>query len=254
MFLSETEWILFGLILAGFTVQGATGFGAGIVSLSLSALFVPLDQMLPTFIPLALLTAVTLTIKERRSVQTEVLFKRVIPVVLPGAVVGLVIFSLLDVKTLLPFFGALAFGLGVFEGIKTFRTSAPATLHPAASVGLLGVGGIAYGMFASGGPLIVLALARHVDEKRAFRATVSGMWVLLNGAMFATYLYQGLITPDSIRLTAILLPALLGGLVLGEGVIRFLPELWFRRVVLLIVSVAGASLVIRALLAASESG
>lgn len=252
-FLSPSEWIVFGLIFAGFTVQGATGFGAGIVSLSLSALVFPLDKLLPTFIPLALTTAVTLTVKERKHIAAGVLFKQVIPVVLPAAAVGLAIFAVLDVQTLLPFFGALALGLGVFEMWKTFQ-SRPLIerASPVIANGLLAVGGIAHGMFASGGPLIALTLTRLVPDKRAFRATVSGMWVLMNGAMLATYLWRGLVTSSTLRLTAFLLPALLAGLLVGEVVIRRLPEVWFRRVVLLIVSVAGASLVGRALFAAAS--
>lgn len=251
--LSPAEWIVFGLVLAGFTVQGATGFGAGIVSLSLSALVFPLDQLLPTFIPLALTIAITLSFKERRHLAAGTLLKKVIPVVLPSAAVGLVIFASLDVQTLLPFFGVLALGLGVFELLKTFRREQRAReTSPLVDNGLLVVGGVAHGMFASGGPLIALTLTRLVPDKRAFRATVSGMWVLLNGAMLATYLWRGLLTTSTLRLSALLLPALIGGLVLGEVVIRRLPELWFRRVVLAIVSLAGASLVGRALFSAAQ--
>ena len=247
--MEAAELIVFGFVLAGFIVQGATGFGGGIVALSLGALVMPLDQMLPAFVPLAFAIAVAITIQRWRDVDKAVLMRRVIPVVLPSAAFGLVLFAEFDVKTLLPFFGGLAVLLSVIELLRTLGPPTTRPVHPVASLLLLGAGGIAHGMFASGGPLIVLSLSRLVEDKRAFRATISAMWVILNTVLVSTYIYRGLISMASLRLTGLYFPALLVGLWIGERVLRLLPEVWFSRVVLLIVAGAGSALVLKTVIA-----
>ena len=101
----------------------------------------------------------------------------VAPAVGVGAAIGLALFHL-PAKHVL----ALAFGVFVV-GLATLQLARPggeAARAPVAARLLLGLGGVAHGLFGTGGPMIVYVVRRRLADKRAFRATLAVLWFVLN--------------------------------------------------------------------------
>lgn len=233
--------VLGGIALIAFITEGAIGFGGTVIAASIGAQFVPLDELLPAFVPVNMAMSAYLLMRGRDAVQWRFLIREIAPAVVIGAAIGLALFHL-PAKTAL----AMAFGMFV-TGLAALQLIRPASrdLPPVARYGLLGLGGIAHGLFGTGGPMIVYVTRRRVDDKRAFRATLALLWLSLNCALLVNFVSLGLYTRETIDLGAAVALAVIPGLVVGERIHRALDPSRFERVVWVLLFVAGAALAVR---------
>jgi hypothetical protein len=98
-----------------------------------------------------------------------------------------------------------------------------------------------HGMFSTGGPLLVWALGKSLPEKRAFRATLSCVWLVLGSALTAAYALNGRLDGGSLRATAALVPVLGFAIAAGEWAHHRLDEHRFRVIVYALLFASGAS-------------
>lgn len=92
-------------------------------------------------------------------------------------------------------------------------------------------GGVVHGVFATGGPLIVLYSARKLTGKSEFRATMCMLWATLNTLLMIRYWADGQFTPELGRDLLFLLPFLAAGILVGEFVHSRVDELLFKKIV-----------------------
>ncbi len=233
--------LLGGIALIAFVTEGAIGFGGTVIAASIGAQLVPLDELLPAFVPVNMALSAYLLMQGRGAVQWRFLIREIAPAVVIGAAIGLALFHL-PAKT------ALAMAFGVFvTGLAALQLLRPATreLPAAPRYGLLGLGGIAHGLFGTGGPMIVYVTRRRVDDKRAFRATLALLWLSLNCALLINFVSLGLYTSDTVETGSVIALAVIPGLVIGERIHRALDAARFERVVWVLLLVAGAALAVR---------
>ena len=107
------------------------------------------------------------------------------------------------------------------------------------------VAGITHGLFASGGPLLVYALAGLAMEKSAFRATLTAVWLVLNTLLLLAFAVDGSLLP-SLGKVAWLMPVLIAGLVLGEYLHHRVQEDRFRQLVYAMLLITGTLLIVSA--------
>jgi len=112
--------------------------------------------------------------------------------------------------------------------------------RPAATAALLGAG-VMHGMFSTGGPLLVWALGKSLPEKRAFRATLSCVWLVLGSALTTAYATSGRLDGGTLRATAALLPVLGVAIAAGEWAHHRLDERRFRVIVYALLLGSGTS-------------
>lgn len=238
--------VLLGCIaLIAFVTEGAIGFGGTVIAASIGAQLLPLEELLPAFVPVNMALSAWLLASGAGAVQWRFLLREIAPAVVVGAAAGLMLFHL-------PEKAALAFGFGVFvTGLAALQLIRPATrdLPPTWRYGLLGLGGIAHGLFGTGGPMIVYVTRRRIDDKRAFRATLALLWLSLNTALLVNFASLGLYTRDTFETGAAIALAVVPGLVIGERIHRALDPARFERVVWVLLLVAGAALALRNALA-----
>jgi uncharacterized protein len=234
--------IAIGVIaLIAFTTEGAIGFGGTVIAASVGAQLVPLDELLPAFVPVNMALSAYLLATGVRAVQWRFLLREIAPAVVVGAAIGLALFHV-------PAKMALAMAFGIFvTGLATLQLARPAEreLPPVWRYGLLGLGGVAHGLFGTGGPMIVYVTRRRVDDKRAFRATLALLWLSLNTALMVNFLSLGLYETRTFELGAAVALAVVPGLVIGERIHRALDASRFERVVWVLLLVAGAALALR---------
>jgi uncharacterized protein len=237
------------VVLAAFTVETALGFGATVVTVALGSFLAPIEAILPSFVPINIALSLYIAARYRRDVDRRLLFGRIVPLMGLGLPFGMLLFRSLGSERLKLAFGVFVVILSLME---LFRMRRGAEEHHAAKPGpilsmvLLFVAGIIHGIFATGGPLAVYVTSQHLPQKARFRATLSALWLVLNIALVGSFILAGTVSARSLGITAALVPALLGGMVIGEVVHRRVPEKLFRTLVLALLLAAGVLLAVRA--------
>ncbi len=202
-------WLI-AVVFAAFTVEAAAGFGATLVAVALGAFALPIELILPAFVPVNVALSATLAARGRADVDGRLLLRGVLPAVIVGMPVG--------------YFGA--------------RLGDPRTLKLAFGVFVVALG--------SGGPMIVYVLGRTLgDDKSRFRATLSALWLVLNVALALSYAADGSLGRGSLARSLSLVPALLAGLWLGERIHARIHGPSFRRGVFALLVVAGTVTIAR---------
>ena len=235
-------WIgVAAIALVAFTTEGALGFGGTVICASVGAQLVSLEVLLPAFVVLNLVLSAWLLVRGRAAIAWRVLGAEVAPAVAIGAAGGLALFHLPGQRWLILVFGVFVVGLATFELVRP----ANAELGRTPRIALLVLGGIAHGLFGTGGPMIVYVVRRRLPDKHAFRATLAVLWLVLNTALLINFASAGLfVAPVDHALVAIGV-MVIPGLVLGEYVHRRLDAARFERAVWILLLVAGLALVIR---------
>jgi len=236
------------VVFIGFVIESAIGFGATLVTVTLGAMLMPIEILLPAFLPLNLVLSSYIAIRHRRHVLIRVLFRRVIPLMAIGLPVGMYLFQTLGSGSLVRIFGAFVVVLAAIELFRDLR--APSNQSPSRGskvldAALLVLGGVVHGMFATGGPMVVYVLGRVIEDKSQFRATLSTLWLVLNVVLQVTYIASGRIDGESLGMTATLALPLALGIVVGEKLHHAIPAALFRRAVFVLLLVAGIALTTR---------
>jgi uncharacterized membrane protein YfcA len=230
------------IALAAFATEGAIGFGGTVLAASIGAQVVELDVLLPAFVPLNILMSSWLLGRGLRTVSWRMLIVEVAPAVAVGAAVGLA----LPFASWLPFaFGLFVIGLALFQLLRPGADALPRL----AQLGLLGLGGIAHGLFGTGGPMIVYVTRRRLADKLAFRSTLAVLWLALNAALLTKFVTTGLYHRPVFEVGAVLALVIVPGLFIGERVHRKLDAPRFERIVWIVLLLAGCALAVRSGLA-----
>jgi len=232
---------LAAIALLAFTTEGAIGFGGTVIAASIGAQLVPIDALLPAFVPLNLALSSYLLSRGFSAIQWRTLLVDIALPVGIGAAGGLALFHL-PAKT------ELALGFGVFvAGLAILQLARPADrpLARPLQLGLLVLGGIAHGLFGTGGPMIVYVLRRKLPDKRAFRSTLAVLWLVLNTALLVNFLSLGLYERSTLDLGIALAIVIVPGLFLGERIHHALDPARFERVVWVLLLGAGVALAVR---------
>jgi len=228
-----------------FTIETALGFGATLITVALGSFFLDLEQILPALVPLNLVLSTYLVVRYAKHVDRTFLLRRLVPFMALGLPVGLYVFSSFDASILKRVFGVFLVGVSSLELYRMNKSSPVKHLDPWSERALLLAGGAIHGAFATGGPMAVYVTSRVIDDKNAYRATLSALWTILNLAMLASYLVQGQLDGRTAGLGVGLVPSIAIGMVLGEILHSRVPAKTFRGVVFGMLALAGLVLVAR---------
>lgn len=239
-------WLWLGLaILLAYTIEAITGFGSIVIALSLGAILLPIPEMLPVLVPLNVFMSGYLTWKHHHHIDWRLLGTLILPLMLAGTVAGYLLIPWLGASILKVLFGLLVVWFAGKELWRLFggRVAVPHGLM-ASRIITFGAG-ITHGLFASGGPLLVYALAGIQLDKSRTRATLLTVWFTLNLTLSAFYLVDGSLIASASRLVWYL-PLLVVGVLVGEFLHHRLNEDRFRQAVYGVLLVTGVLLVLRA--------
>lgn len=234
--------VILGVIaLSAFATEGAIGFGGTVLAASIGAHVVPLELLLPAFVPVNMVLSTWLLVRGARKIEWRMLATEVAPAVGIGTAIGLALFHL-------PAKQLLAFGFAVFVvGLAILQLARPADKALARPLQwvMLGIGGIAHGLFATGGPMIVYVVRRRLADKSVFRATLSVLWLVLNTAVLINFASSGAYSVTTAKTLGVLALTIVPGLYIGERVHHKLDAARFERVVWVVLLLAGVALAIR---------
>lgn len=240
-------WLWLGLaILLAYTIEAITGFGSIVIALSLGALLLPIPELLPVLVPLNVLMSGYLTWKHHHHIDWRLLATLILPLMVAGTLTGYLLTPWLGAGILKVLFGLLVVW---FAGRELWRMFGGRVAEPhglmASRVITFGAG-ITHGLFASGGPLLVYALAGIRLDKSRTRATLLTVWFTLNLTLSLLYLFDGSLIASAGRLVWYL-PLLVVGVWAGEFLHHRLDEQRFRQAVYGVLLLTGLLLVVRGL-------
>lgn len=244
--MDNTFLLLSLIVLLSYTAHALSGFGSMIIAVTLGMHLYPIATLLPVLVPLDVLLNMYIVIRHRKQVEQEILFRRILPFMGIGLLVGILLFNFLHSGILKIIYGCFVAIVSVRELYLLYmKKYVRGLLSRTEEASWLMAGGIIHGIFVSGGPLVVYVAGRIIPQKTKFRSTLAALWVVLNLVLTVSYILTGKLNLSSLSLSAMLLPVVILCIVLGERLHNLVDEYKFRIIVFALLFFAGISLIIR---------
>lgn len=214
--------ILLFILFLGYVVQAAVGFGSTLIIVTLGSHVVPLTVLLPMLIPLDVAMTLSMVIQERAHIDRRALGRVILPLMGLGMALGMSLVPFGDWPALRQAFAVFVVGLSLVELGGMARAGGLRAAEPPLSAPgdaprsrwrwvFLLAGGVAHGIFATGGPLVVAWAGKALPDKRVFRATLTALWLVTSFILLGRYALSG-------HLNAALIPGMAAGFVpMGLG-------------------------------------
>lgn len=229
--------LMLAAFCGGFT-QGLAGFGSTLVALPLLVMVMDLRVATPVCCLLAVTINVVLSGRLHGHIRWPAL-GLLLGASLPGMPLGARVLAVVPGDWLKL---GLALAILVFVATSLGRPAGRARWGRAAGVAagfLAGCMGAAIGV---NGPPAVAWVTRQGFDRNAVRATLTAFFLLAGLGVVASQAMAGLVTPTVLSRYALALPALLAGLWTGMAGCGRIGERGFARVVLVVLTLAGGSL------------
>jgi len=236
---------LAALAFAGSVVFGITGFGAALVTVSVSSLFVPLPFALALFVLMDLANAFRIGFENpRHAVRSE--WTRLVPTILLGTVFGVTLLVNLPRPA-----ATLALGIFVisFAGYSLTRRPDGHRVISTSWAYVAGfAGGITSTLFGAGGPPYAIYLSSRGLSKEQYRATLGLATLTSISLRTLAFFTTGILLDVKVWIcAAAVIPAGLAGIWASGHLFRRLSREALMRAVALMLLASGASLVWKAL-------
>jgi uncharacterized protein len=232
------------IFTAGFAIRNLAGFGA--ILLPALALFLPLAIVVPVVTLIAVLSSIGIAVRHRDQIMWRELTP-LLPWSLVGVAIGLYLFERLSDRVLVDALGVFVTGFGLYSLLKGERAAdgrrMPRWLLVPPLATFAAVIGTTFGGLA--GPVYAVYLEWLKLDKGPFRASMSAILVVLGTLRGLGYLSLGYFDRNTLTLAALALPASLLGLAIGARLHARATPRGFRRIVAVLLIVAGVALLIR---------
>lgn len=259
------ELLFYLVIIFSNIIQGITGFAGTILAMPFSMKLMGYAIAVPVLNVLGLLSGVYIFAGNKEAVDWKEL-KRIVCFMAVGMVCGFYIRFRLQGQNALLFvlLGLLVVALAV-EGIGqmilerrkerlpenlTERETDSRHLKGAffrrtktvREILLLAAAGVVHGMFVCGGPLLIGYLTKRVTDKQKFRATISTVWIFMNGLLLAESVAEGMWNGKLVRILLMSVPFLIGGMYIGGILYKKMSPNFFKGLTYVLLLISGISL------------
>lgn len=217
------------VVVLSFAIRGGIGFGAA--ALPLVALVLPMKLVVPVFTVLGIFSSWSIVFKDSRHIEWRELL-RLLPYTIVGASIGLYFYDAFDARTLAHGLGALVLAYGSITLWQSLRRVPEWKWPPRLTLPVAGtLAGIVGAMFgAMAGVFYAIYLDMQNLDKHKFRATVAATLLVLGFIRGGGYFAVGAYDHEALIATAVSLPLMFAGVVLGNRIHTNLSEKAFRRV------------------------
>lgn len=229
-------------LIVGFAKTGIGGLAA--VSIAIFASVMPAKESTAAIL-LLLITGDLVAVWRYRQHADWAILRRLIPAVLPGLGLGALFLSVVDDTVLRRGIGLLLLVMAVLQLRLRWRATdaRTGTSHAAAWAAGVGAGFTTMTANAGGGVMTLYLVAQGV-EKRRFLGTGALFFFGVNLSKVPFSIGLGLLDWDTLRLAALLAPAVLLGAWIGLHTARRLSQAHFDRAVLAATIVSALFLVV----------
>lgn len=229
------------VLIVGISKGGLAG-GLGVVGVPLMALAVPPLQAAAILLPILVVMDLQGVWEYRRDWD-----RRNIRQLVPGALAGIIVAALTaslvsdDLVRILVGLTAVVFTL-----LFWFKPAPAGGARPGAASGPVwgAIAGYTSFLAHAGGPPIQVHLLPQRLDKRAYVATITIFFFVVNLAKLPPYLMAGMLDRASLLTALVLLPLAPVGMVIGFWIVRTLPTEPFYRICYVLVLVTGVKLLL----------
>jgi uncharacterized protein len=242
--LSTAAWAWVAIAFAlGSGAQAISGFGFALISIPLASLVLPpTDAVVAQTIAGSILSFV-MAWQYRADADVPVI-RRSVPAMIVGIPIGLAVVSRVNDRGL-----RLMVGVAVLVAATAIATGYRITSQRHglidSTAGL--VSGVLTMTTGTTGPPLVITLAGRNASPATFRATLQAMFAVANALSLPAFALAGKITGAGVTASAIALVPTMLGRVAGERVFRRLNPDSFRKVVLVMLFLAGSVAIVKAI-------
>lgn len=238
------EYVLFYLtILLTHIIQGITGFAGTLLAMPFSLRLVGVDVAVPVLNGLGIASGLYIFLGNRKHVVwKEVL--RVLAVMIPFMLGGVFLRKLLEGQSRVLFLilGIIVLVLALKGIYDLFFAKEEKPLPTAVRYGALVLAGVVHGMFVCGGPLLIIYIADRLPKKENFRATLSAIWMVLDGILLVTQLIAGDWSLPLLKTQLIALPVLVAAMIIGSILYKKMSQRLFMIITYILLLISGVSL------------
>jgi uncharacterized membrane protein YfcA len=228
-------FLLCGIIAsAGFT-QGLSGFGSVLVSLPLLVLFINIKTVVPLVCLLSLFIGLMLIVQLRHHLQ----WREILPLLLaslPGIPTGVYFLKTIDTRGLELILGVVLISFSIYTLCARERK---APLHTCWGYLAGFLAGCLGGSIGANGPPVIVYTSLQPWNKDAIKSTLVGYFFITGIGISGFHAASGLITGEVLKLTAIALPFLVIGVLIGSFCYRKAGSDSYRRVINLVLMILG---------------
>ncbi|MFO7635835.1 MAG: sulfite exporter TauE/SafE family protein [Clostridia bacterium] len=232
-----------GILFFANWIQGVSGFGRGLIAIPLLSFFIPIDQVIPMMILTSILTTLLMYLKNRESTD----IRKILPMSLLGIVgttVGVALLKALPVFHLKIIIGilimlfAILIATGFSIRVKRMKLAFCVTGF---------ISGFLSGSLSIGGPPVVFLFQGIREEKDAFRGNLSLFFLIVSLFSILNLFLNGMVSGDILWYSLVFMPVILLGTLAGHLFSRKVNEIFFRKLVTILLFLSGMSAVFFAL-------
>ena len=198
--------LLLGIVFLTHFIGALTGFGATVLALPMTISIIGIQTAKPMLTILGFLQCLLVAIKQFRNIDFSQV-KKVVSIVIIGMIFGILLYNMLDQNLLIFILSIFMIVISIKGFLELFGFTFKNISNPILNI-ILFIGGIIHGAFVSGGPLLMIYSSEKMKAKETFRATMSMIWVVLNGILIIEGILSNTYTTEIIGYTLLTLPVL----------------------------------------------
>jgi len=229
------------IIIAAYTFRGVTGFGSGLISIPLLALFLPLTFIIPFISILDISASLIHVIHTRQHIAWKVIF-RAVPFAVLGVTVGLFIIKSLNTLILVKALGVFIIAFAIYSLVSPTLKKNDSFVWPV----FAGFFGSLVGtLFGTGGPFYVFYFQLQQLDKTIFRATCAAVF-LIDGLIRATgFTLSGFYTSAVLLNIVFALPIMFFAMYIGEHLHTNITQRTFQKAIGIFLIFSGFALIFK---------
>lgn len=240
--ISSTHYILaLSILIVAYTFRGVTGFGSGLISTPLLALFLPLTFVIPFISILDITASLTHVIHTRQHISWKTI-RKAIPFAFIGVPLGLYVLKSIDTLILVKALGLFIILFAIYSLISPKLKKSDFFIWPI----FAGFFGSLIGtLFGTGGPFYVFYFHLQKLDKTVFRATCAAVF-LIDGLIRATgFTLSGFYTSVVLFNIAFALPVMFFAMYIGEHIHTNVSQQTFQRAIGVFLIFSGLALILK---------
>lgn len=231
----------FSVILAYF-VKGLTGFGNTLVVTSMMAYTMDNAAITPVELLLTYPANVIMSWQYRKYADWRTWLPLSILIVL-GGIPGMLLLKNLDTRIIKILFGAFV----IYMGVDMLVSHSAKKLPKAADFLVSLVAGIMCGLFGVGA-MLGAYLGRTMTDTKSYKGNLSMVFFWENTMRIILYAFTGLLTLETLKNFAVLVPFMGLGLFLGMKSSTLISDQMVKKAVIIMLIISGAALIVTNLL------
>ena len=223
-----------------FLTFGLTGFGSGLIGMALLTPALGLGVAAPMFSLLAMVAEILMFYRYRQHIQLQAVWRLTLGSII-AIPIGILILPTLNGHFTLVILGIIVAGYACYS---LFTPHLPQLVNHTWGFLFGFVSGLLTGGYNSGGPPLVIYGNLAKWQPQEYKSNLPGMFIVSSVVVIASHFLAGHYTATVLQDTAIGVPSMLIGLLVGWGLDKRINPQMFRKMVLFLLVVIGVQLIV----------